>query len=132
MRYLVLDEACWTMLSFFFSGSSGLNAYSNSTTLNTRTHSREDEFSSTNQSYLNSTLSFVSTVRVHGHRHLPERSFSVERVSYGQLDLFQLVAWGLALDSVLIGRRGSRNTLYSQCVMCVRHRKLASYQQISK
>lgn len=40
------------------------------------------------------------------HGHLPELSFFVERVSYGHLDYFQLVAWRLALDSVL--RRDSR------------------------
>ena len=36
MCYLALEDACWTRLSFFFSGSSGLTGDSNSTTLNTQ------------------------------------------------------------------------------------------------
>ena len=35
-------------------------------------------------------------------RHLPERSFFFERVIYGHLDHFLLVAWRLALHSVLV------------------------------
>lgn len=38
---------------------------------------------------------------VHAQRHAPEVSFFVERVTYGHLDYFQVVAWSSELDRVL-------------------------------
>lgn len=65
------------------------------------------------------------------HRHVPELSLFVERVSYGHLDHFQLVAWRLALDSVL--RRYSRKqTVFHLCAMCVRHIMIVKTDSISQ
>lgn len=46
--------------------------------------------------------------------HLPKLSFFVERVSYGHLDHFQLVAWRLTLDSGL-RRQSKKQTMHDEC-----------------